>query len=56
MKNLIQLFGLLTVAFLMTSCEMIGDIFGAGVYAGVFLVVLVVVIIFFIIRKLGRRE
>lgn len=39
----------------LTSCEIIGDIFSAGVYTGIFMVVLVIVIIIFIVIKLGRR-
>ncbi len=46
---------LVALSFLMTSCEMIGDIFGAGVYTGIFLVVLVIVIIVFIVVRIGRK-
>jgi hypothetical protein len=56
MKNLIQISGLTMLAFLMTSCELIGDIFGAGVYTGVFLVVLVIAVVIFIVFRLGRKR
>jgi uncharacterized membrane protein len=54
MKNLIAV--CLTLMFLtLTSCEVIGDIFSAGVYTGVIAVVLVIVVVIFIIVKLGKR-
>jgi hypothetical protein len=39
----------------LTSCEVIGDIFSAGVYTGVFIVVLVIAVVIFIVIKLGKR-
>jgi hypothetical protein len=54
MKNYISLF-LLSMAFLLTSCEVIGDIFSAGVYTGIFLVVFVIVVIVVIIAKIGKK-
>jgi hypothetical protein len=54
MKNVIAV--CLTLMLLtLTSCEVIGDIFSAGVYTGVFFVVLVVAVIIFIVTKLGKR-
>ena len=47
---------LLLIMLASTSCQVIGDIFGAGVYTGVFLVVFVVVIIVVIITRIGRRK
>jgi hypothetical protein len=41
--------------FMLSSCEVIGDIFSAGVYTGMFVVVFVIVIIIFIVIKLGKR-
>jgi hypothetical protein len=55
MKNLITLCMVFMLLTLMTSCEIIGDIFSAGVYTGIFLVVLVVVVIIWIVVRLGRR-
>ena len=54
MKHLIAM-SLMLMLLTLTSCEIIGDIFSAGVYTGIFLVVLVVVIIIFIVIKLGKR-
>ncbi|HLW20858.1 MAG TPA: hypothetical protein VKX33_11055 [Cyclobacteriaceae bacterium] len=54
MKNL-QISRLLVFVFLattMTGCELVGDIFEAGVWMGVIVVVLVIVLIFWIFRKL----
>lgn len=36
----------------MTSCEIIGGIFKAGVWVGILLVVAVIVIVFWLFRKL----
>lgn len=43
------------LALTLTSCEAIGDIFGAGVYLGVFMTVIVVVIIIVLIAKAFRK-
>lgn len=39
----------------LSSCELIGDIFGAGVYLGVFMSVVVVVIIVYFIAKVFKK-
>ena len=39
------------VAIFFTSCEIIGDIFQAGMGVGIFLVVAVIVLIIFVISK-----
>ena len=54
MKNLqlSQLFLFVILASTLTGCELVGDIFEAGVWAGVIVVVLVIVLIFWLIKKL----
>jgi len=54
MKNLrlSQLLIFAIMAFTLTGCELIGDIFAAGIWVGVIGVVLVVILVFWIIRKL----
>lgn len=50
---------ILTIAatmLVLTGCEVIGDIFSAGVYTGLALVVLVIIIVIWLMRKLGRRD
>jgi hypothetical protein len=54
MKN-ITIVSFVLMLLTLTSCEVIGDIFSAGVYTGVFIVVLIIVIIIFIVIKLGKR-
>lgn len=54
MKNIIACCFLLML-LTMTSCELIGDIFSAGFYAGIFVVILVIVIIIWLLRKMGGR-
>lgn len=54
MKNIILLtFVMMLLTF--TSCEVIGDIFSAGFYTGLFVVVAVIVLIIWLISK-GRRR
>jgi hypothetical protein len=55
MKNLITLISFVLLMFAMTSCELIGDIFGAGVYTGIFIVVVVIVLILIIVVRIFRR-
>ncbi|SHH75725.1 hypothetical protein SAMN04488109_5177 [Chryseolinea serpens] len=38
-----------------TSCQVIGDIFGAGVYTGIFIVIFIIVIIFILLSKVFRK-
>lgn len=45
---------MLGTSFLMSSCEIIGDIFQAGMGVGILLVVIVVALIFWLIRKMRR--
>ncbi|MCD6063040.1 MAG: hypothetical protein K0R82_951 [Flavipsychrobacter sp.] len=50
MKKL-SLATLLLLAVSLTGCELIGDIFEAGVWAGILLVVVVVGLILFVLRR-----
>lgn len=47
----IQLFSVIALLLSLSSCQLIGDIFKAGVWAGVLLVVVVVGLIIFLIGK-----
>jgi hypothetical protein len=52
MKHSSYLFILLLLsAVVLTGCEMIGDIFQAGVWTGVFLVILIIGIVVWFLRK-----
>jgi hypothetical protein len=42
------------LAFSLTSCEALGDVFKAGMWIGIIIVVAVIAIIFWIMRKLRR--
>ena len=46
---------LMLLAMTATSCEVVGDIFGAGVYTGIFIVIFVVVLIVVVISRIFRR-
>ncbi len=46
----------MVVLFSFASCEIIGDIFQAGMGVGIFLVVAVVVLIIFAISKMGGSK
>lgn len=56
MKNnpLLTIFTFVLLAMMFTGCEVIGDIFEAGLWIGVILVILVVAIIFWVIKKFIR--
>jgi hypothetical protein len=47
----VTIFGLLALLVSFSSCELIGDIFEAGVWVGVLMVVAVIGLIFFLISK-----
>lgn len=52
----VALFSLVALLISLTSCELIGDIFEAGVWAGVLLVVGIIgVVVFLISRLFGGR-
>ncbi|MDL2144230.1 MULTISPECIES: hypothetical protein [Flavobacterium] len=52
-KRLLMVFVLL---FLFTSCEVIGDIFKAGMGFGIFIVIFIIAIIIFIFAKLFGKK
>lgn len=54
MKNLVFV-SILFMLVTLTSCELVGDIFGAGFYTGLFVVILVIAIIIFIVAKIRKR-
>lgn len=47
---------LLMVLLTATSCEVIGDIFQAGMGVGIFIVIAVIAVIAFIVSKLGGNK
>jgi hypothetical protein len=49
------LFTIASLVFLLSSCELVGDIFSAGVYTGIFLVIFVVVIIIVLIARMRKK-
>lgn len=51
MKKL-QLFSVLALLLTLSSCQLVGDIFKAGMWAGVLMVVVVVGLVIFLIAKL----
>ena len=55
MKNLIYLL-LVFAMFSLTGCELIGDIFKAGVWVGVLIVVGIIALVIFLISKLSRKR
>lgn len=55
MQNKItRLLMVFVILFSFTSCEIIGDIFQAGMGVGIFLVVVVIAVIFFVINKMRK--
>jgi hypothetical protein len=47
---------LLILLISLPGCEVIGDIFKAGVWTGILLIAVVVAVIIFIISKLGSKK
>ena len=47
---------LLIASAVLSSCELIGGIFKAGVWTGTIIVVLILALVIFIIAKLSRRN
>jgi hypothetical protein len=57
MKNtLYTILLLVIVSISLTSCELIGDIFKAGVWVGILAVVAVIGLIIFLISKLSGKK
>ena len=54
-KRVIKLGAFAVLLSMLTGCELIGDIFEAGLIVGIILVVLVVVLIMWILRKIRGR-
>ena len=55
-NDVISLTGILTFMVVsLSSCELAGDIFQAGMGVGIGIVVLVIAIIIFVIIRLGKR-
>jgi hypothetical protein len=52
----IQLMTIFALLVTLSSCELIGDIFEAGVWFGVLMVVVVVGLVFFLISRLFGRK
>ena len=55
MEKLLTFLCFILMVVATTSCELIGDIFGAGVYTGIFIVIVVIVLIIVIVAKIFRR-
>ena len=45
-----------SLLLLLSGCEVIGDIFGAGVYTGMFIVIAVIVLIIILIARMMRKK
>lgn len=60
MKNyflpLAYLIALLVSSVALTSCEVIGDIFRAGVYTGMFIVIFIIALIIFLVVRMKRKK
>lgn len=46
---------LLATMVLLSSCQVVGGIFKAGIWTGIFVVVIIVVLIIFLISKMGKK-
>lgn len=48
--------GLISLSFLLSSCEVIGAVFKTGLWTGVIIVVIIIAVIIFIARKTGNKK
>jgi hypothetical protein len=55
-KNITRLLMVFVILFSFTSCEVIGDIFKAGMGFGIFIVVVIFALIIFVFAKLFGRK
>ncbi|WP_394773125.1 hypothetical protein [Flavobacterium sp.] len=55
-KNITRLLMVFVILFSFTSCEVIGDIFKAGMGFGIFIVIFIVAIIIFVFAKLFGKK
>jgi len=55
MRKLYSLLAMLTIT-LMSSCELVGDIFEAGAYTGIIIVVIIVALIIWLFSKFRSRS
>ena len=56
MKNSLYVFLFVMISMSLTSCELVGDIFKAGVWVGILAVAAVIGLIIFLISKLTGRK
>ena len=55
-SNLITVVMILAISVLLSSCEVVGGIFGAGMGFGIFMILAVVVIAILFMVKLGKNK
>ena len=53
--NIKAILSLLSITMLLSSCEVIGGIFKAGMGVGIFIVVVIVLIIVFFVMRAGKK-
>ena len=56
MKNSLYAFLFVMISMSLTSCELVGDIFKAGVWVGILAVAAVIGLIIFLISKLSGKK
>ena len=54
-RNVLRLFFVAAAASTLPGCELVGDIFQAGMAVGIFLVLAVIALVIFLAAKLTRR-
>jgi hypothetical protein len=56
MKNSLYVFLFVMISMSLTSCELVGDIFKAGVWVGILAVAAIIGLIIFLISKLSGKK
>lgn len=55
-SKFIQAFILLFISMMVSSCEIIGGIFKAGMGFGIFIVIAIILVVVFLIIRIGKRK
>ena len=56
MKSYLPVFLFLLISMSLTSCELVGDIFQAGVWVGILVVVGIIALAIFLISKVSGKK
>lgn len=56
LKLTMKIIALVMIAMTFSSCEIIGDIFKAGMWTGVIIIAIIIILLIYIFSRFRRRE